>query len=135
MYMSSERLVSLIIRWLLLALAVWVASEVVGGIHLDGWQDTLAVALILGLLNLYVRPLLTLLTLPVTLLTFGFFLVVINAVLLGLTSWIAGIFDLNFHVDGAWAALLGALIISLVSLVIGLFVKPDRLARDLTGRY
>jgi uncharacterized membrane protein YvlD (DUF360 family) len=54
--MSSQRLLSLAIRWLILALAVWVAAQVVHGIHLEGWGSTLGVALILGLLNLDLRP-------------------------------------------------------------------------------
>jgi putative membrane protein len=133
--MSTERLLSLVIRWLLLALAVWVAAEVVSGIHLEGTADTFAVALILGLLNLYLRPLLVVLSLPVTLITFGLFIIVINALLLLLTDWIAGWFDLAFSVDGLGAALLGALIISIVNLVTGTFIRADSIARRLSGGF
>lgn len=132
--MSSERAISLAIRWLLLSFAVWVAAELVEGIRYDGWDSIFVVALVLGLLNLYIRPLLSLLTLPLTILTLGFFLLVINAALLGLASWIAGVFSgIEFHVDDFWAALLGAFVISVVGMLIGLFVKPDRIARDLSG--
>ena len=131
---ASDRTLVLVIRWLVLAVAVWVTAEAVPGIHLDGWQSTLAVALILGLLNLYLRPILTLLTLPVTLLTLGLFILVINAILLGLTSWIASWFNIRFHVDSFFDALLGAIIISLVRMLIGLFVDAGRIARSIGGR-
>ena len=128
--MSSERILILLIRWAFLGLAVWVASEIVSGIRTDGWESAMLLAAILGLLNIYIRPLLLVLTLPLTLVTFGLFLIVINAGLLGLASWIAGWSDIaEFEVDNAGSALLGALIISLVGLVIGMFIKPERLAR------
>jgi putative membrane protein len=130
---SNVRLVSLAIRWLLLALAVWVAAELLRGIHLEGWKSTLAVAAILGLLNLYLKPVLNLIALPLTILTLGLFLLVINAGLLLLTSWIADQFEsIHFHVDNFGAALLGAIVISLVSICIQVFINPDRIARDLT---
>jgi putative membrane protein len=132
--MSTERAVSLVIRWLLLSFAVWVAAELVEGIRYDGWDSILVVALILGLLNLYVRPLLSLFALPLTILTLGLFLLVLNAALLGLASWIAGWFEgIEFHVDDFWAALLGAIVISLVGMLIGWFIKPESVARGLTG--
>jgi putative membrane protein len=131
---SSERVLSLVIRWLLLALAVWVAAKFVGGIHLQGWKSTLVVAAILGLLNLYVKPALQLLSLPFTILTLGIFLIVINAALLLLTSWIAGhISGIHFHVDDFLAAFLGAIVISLVSIVVHFFIDPNRIARKLTA--
>jgi putative membrane protein len=133
--MGSTRLISLLIRWLMLSVAVWVAAELVDGIQLEGWESTLAVAAILGLLNLYVKPVLVLLSLPLTIITLGLFLVVINAILLGLTDLIANIFDsIHFNIDGAGSALLGALIISLVSVVLGWFINPDRIAGNLAGR-
>lgn len=129
-----QRVLELMIRWLLLAFAVWVAAELVSGIHLAGWRSSLGVALILGLLNLYLRPALVLLALPLTILTLGFFLVVINALLLLLASWLASeIGGINFHVDGFGAALLGAIVISLVSFVMGRFVKPRDIAQNLAG--
>ena len=134
--MSSTRLISTLLRWLMLSLAVWVAAEIVPGIHLEGWQSTLMVAAILGLLNTYVKPVLFLLSLPVTIITLGLFLVVLNAIMLGVADWIANISDdIRFDVDGFWAAWLGAVIISLVNLIVGIFVKPDRIAHNLTGGY
>jgi putative membrane protein len=128
------RLMVLVLRWLILAVAVWVAAELVGGIHLEGWESTLIVAAVLGLLNLYVKPVLVLLSFPVTLLTLGLFLVVINALLLGLTHWLVNQFGgIEFSIDSVGAALLGAVIISIVSTLIGLFINPERLARSLHG--
>jgi putative membrane protein len=134
--LTPSGIVALIIRWLMLAVAVWVAAELVEGIHLEGRDSILAVAAILGFLNLYVRPLLVLLSLPVTVLTLGLFLIAINAALLGLADWIANVFDwIDFDVESVGAALLGAVVISLVGLVLGLFIKPDRIAGGLSGRY
>ena len=117
----------LLMRWLMLAFSVWVAAEVVGGIQLEGIGTILAVAAILGLLNLYLRPLLFWVSLPFTVITLGLFIIVINAALLGLTDWLAGIFDLQFAVDSIGAALLGAIVISLVNLMLSAFLRPRRL--------
>jgi putative membrane protein len=129
---SPERLVELVVRWLILSLAVWVAASLVSGIRLAGWQSTLAIALILGLLNLYVRPLLVALSLPITVLTLGLFLIVINAGLLYFASWLVErTGHVNFRVDGFGAALLGALVISAVSFLAGIFINPRAVARTL----
>ena len=135
--MSSQRLLALAIRWMLLALAVWVAAQIVPGIHLEGWKSTFGVALILGLLNLYLRPILSgLVPLPLRLLTFGLFIVVINVALFWLTSWLAGHVEaIHFHVESFVAALLGAVVISIVSLIVARFVDADHLARDLARRF
>ena len=134
--MSQERIVSLAVRWLILAAAVWVAAEVLPGIHLEGWGSTLMVAFILGLLNLYVRPVLFWLSIPATIVSLGLFLIVLNAALLGLADWIANIDDdIRFAVDGVGDALLGAIIISIVSFVISRFVDTGRIARGVSGRW
>lgn len=120
-----------LVRWAVLTVAVWVAAGLVDGIHLDGFGSTVLVALILGLLNAVLRPILFWVTLPVTVLTLGFFLLVLNTAMLGLTAWIAGKFDsIHFSIDGFWAAFLGALIITLVSWIFGWFVNPNRIARS-----
>ena len=129
----GERLVAFVIRWLITAAAVWVAAAIVGGIELEGWRSTLLVALILGLLNAVLKPLLFWVSLPITVLTLGVFYLVLNAAMLGLTAWIAGKFEsIHFAVDGFWAAFWGAVIISVVSWLIGLIVNPKRIARDLS---
>jgi putative membrane protein len=118
-----------VLRWLITAAAVWVAAQVLGGITLGGAQSTLTVALILGLLNALVKPVLFWLSLPVTCLTFGFFVLLLNALMLGITAWIAGWFGgIQFEVNGFWPAFFGAIIISVVSFLIGLVVNPRRLA-------
>lgn len=126
----SERLVEFVLRSLITAVAVWVAAALVGGISLEGWGTTLLVALILGLLNASLKPLLLIGALPLVVITLGVGLVLINALLLGLTAWIAGLFDLAFEVDGFWAAFWGAVIISITSFVLNQLVKPRKLARN-----
>ena len=81
----------------------------------------LFVALVFGVLNASIRPLLQLLSLPILILTLGLFIFVINAVMLMLTAWVSGLLDLGFYVDGFWDAFLGGLIITFVSLVLSLF--------------
>lgn len=126
----SEQLIAFLVRWLITAVGVWVAAEIVGGIHLDGWRSVLLVALILGLLNAFVKPVLVFLSIPALLLTLGFFLIIVNTVLLALTAWISGKFDsVHFAVDGFWAAFWGAVIISIVSFLLSQLVNPKKVAR------
>ena len=113
-----------LIRLLINAAALWVAVEIVPGIGYRGhWSLLLAVALIFGVLNAVVRPVLKLLALPLLILTLGLFTFVINALMLLLTSSVSGVLDLGFHVDGFWTAFWGALVVSLVSLMLSIFVK------------
>ena len=110
-----------ILRLLISAAALWVAIQLVDGIHYAGssWS-LLFVALVFGALNAGVRPLLTLLSIPFIVVTLGLFIFVINALMLMLTSWVSGLLNLGFHVDGFWAAFLGGLIVSVVSLLLSL---------------
>ena len=80
----------------------------------DKWLDVLGVALILGLVSTFVEPVVKLLSLPFIILTLGLLLFVINALMLLLTEWLANLFDLGFHVDGFWSALVGSVIITVV---------------------
>jgi putative membrane protein len=100
-------LVGLILRFACGVVGLWVAAQVVRGIAYDSLGSLLAAALILGVINAVVRPILVILTLPLTLLTLGLFLLVINAAMLGLTT----VFIHGFHVHGFWAALWGSLIV------------------------
>lgn len=119
-----------LIRWVILSVSVWIAAALVDGIHLEGWESILLVGLILGLLNAFLKPLLFLVSLPLTVLTLGLFLLIINTAVLALTAWIAGQFDdINFSIDGFWDAFFGALIISVVGWLFGFLVNPDRTAR------
>ena len=115
-----------LIRLLINAAALWVAVHIVPGIGYQGhWSLLLAVALIFGVLNTVVRPVLKLLALPLLILTLGLFTFVINALMLMLTSWVSGGLDLGFHVGGFWAAFWGALVVSLVSLMLSIFLKEQ----------
>jgi putative membrane protein len=118
------------IRWVINAVALYVAVMIVPGINFGGeWVDLLWLALIFGLLNALLRPLLKLLTLPLIILTLGLFTLLINAGMLMLTSSVAQSFGLDFSVDGFWAALLGSLVISLVSVVMSMIIRDDRKGR------
>jgi putative membrane protein len=131
----AERLVAFLVDWLVLALAVWVAAQLVPGIHLEGFKSTLAVAGILGLLNALIKPTLKVLSIPLTTLTLGLFIVLINTALLALTDWITdGIAGINFEIDGFLDALFGAVIISFVTFIVSRFVDSRRIARDLARR-
>ena len=85
----------------------------------------LVVALIFGIVNAIVKPIFTLVTACVVLLTLGLFLLVINALMLLLTSWLSDQFNLGWHVDGFWTAVLGSIIISIVSFILNAFI-PDK---------
>ena len=104
----------IIVRWLLLAAALLLVAQVYSGVRVDDFASALIAALVLGLLNTLLRPILVLLTLPVTLLTLGLFLFVINA----LMFYFAAQLLRGFHVDGFGAALIGSLLYSLCGLVV-----------------
>lgn len=111
-----------LLRLLINAAALWVAIQLVDGIeHRGSWWSLLFVALVFGLLNASIRPLLKLLSLPIIILTLGLFIFVINALMLMLTGWLSGLLDLGFYVAGFWDAFLGGLIISVVSFLLSLF--------------
>lgn len=115
---------TILIRLLINAAALWAAVRLVPGVSFTGdWRLLLVVALIFGVLNTLVKPVLWLLTLPFLVLTLGLFTFVLNAFLLWLTSALSGAMGLGFHVDGFWAAFLGALVVSVVSIVLSMFVS------------
>ena len=117
-----------LLRLLINAAALWVAIQLVAGIDYrgSGWS-LLLVALIFGVLNASVRPLLKLLSLPILILTLGLFIFVINALMLLLTGWVSGVLGLGFHVAGFGAAFLGGLIVSIVSLVLSIFIGEKKM--------
>lgn len=122
---------NLIIRLLVNAIALGVAAWIVSGITLQGATTgrriltLFIVAAIFGLVNAIVRPIVKLLSLPFIILTLGLLIFVINALMLLLTSWITGKLDVQFHVDGFWSAILGALIISVVGMILNL-ILPEK---------
>jgi putative membrane protein len=101
----------LLLTWLINALALLALKYIMPSITVDSFVTALIVAVVLGLINTLIRPLFVLLTLPVTILTLGLFLFVIN----GLLFWAVGSFVPGFHVDGFWAGVFGAIIYSLIS--------------------
>ena len=117
----------LLLRLIINAIALYVATQVgITGLSFKGdWTTIAIVAFIFGLVNALVRPLLTILTCPLLLLTLGLFTLIINALMLALTGWIAAYFHLGFVVDGFWAAFLGALVVSIVSFVLTMLIRED----------
>ena len=112
-----------IARLLINAAALWVATRLVPGISYTGdWPLLFVVALIFGVLNVVVRPLLILLSLPAVIITLGLFLLVLNGAMLLLTGAVSEALGLGFHVDGFVAAFLGGLVVSVVSMALSLFV-------------
>jgi putative membrane protein len=117
----------MLLRLLINAAALWAATQVVPGISFDGdWRLLFAVALVFAVLNVSIRPLLKLLTLPILILTLGLFIFVLNACMLWLTGAISDALDLGFHVAGFRAAFLGGLVVSVVSFMLSLLVRPAR---------
>jgi putative membrane protein len=119
----------LLIRWAITAISLFVAAWLVPGIYVSdggGWAVYAAMAIILGLVNAIIRPILTLLTCPLILLTLGLFTLVINALTLLIASSIAqNIFHVGFIVRGFWPALLGSIIVSIVSILLSTFVHDE----------
>jgi putative membrane protein len=115
-----------IIRWAINAVALYVAVLIVPGIALRGaWTDVLWLALIFGLLNALVRPLLKFLTCPLIILTLGLFTIVINTGMLLLTSKIGQTLGFGLNVDGFWQAVLGSLVISVVSIIMSVILRDE----------
>ncbi len=114
----------IILRTLITMLGLYLASRVIPGVSISGGGSFILAALLLGLVNAFVRPLMFLLTLPITIITLGLFLFVLNAAMFGL---VAALLD-NFQVSGFWAALFGAVIVSITSTVASWCIGPN-------GRY
>jgi putative membrane protein len=116
-----QRLRSITLRWLISTLSIFAAVMIVPGISFvgPGWQLGI-VALVFGLVNVALRPILTLLTCPLVLLTLGLFTLVINALLLLLTANIAGSLGIDLRVESFWAAFFGGLVISIVSTLLNM---------------
>lgn len=118
----------LLVRLAVNALALWVAVELVPGLAYRGesYVSLIIIALIFGLVNALVRPILLLLTCPLIVLTLGLFVLIVNGVMLSLTIWLSDLFDLGLVSESFVATLLGALVISIVSGVMNIFIKDDR---------
>ena len=115
-----------LIRIVINAVALWLATRFVNGISFDGdLPFLLIVALIFGAVNTIVKPILMILTFPFLIVTLGLFLLVLNAVMLWLTGAISDAANLGFHVSGFGAAFVGGLVVSVVSFVLSLMVGSD----------
>ena len=117
-------------RTIATALAVLLAAWILKGVTVDSTLTAIWVALILGLLNTFIKPILIILTIPVTLATLGLFLLVINALMV---KWAAGLVP-GFEVEGWWAALIFSLIVSFVSSILEGIARPKE-RRDVPGQY
>lgn len=109
-----------VLRAAIAALGLWLATEWVDGISIDAPMTLVIAAVLLGIVNAFIRPLLILLTLPFTILTLGLFLLVVNAAMLGLVASLLG----GMQVAGFWAAFWGALIVSIVSWIGSMVFGP-----------
>ncbi len=119
-----------LIRWLVTTIAVAAAAQL-PGIHTEGWVPLVFMALFLGIINAFIRPVLLLLSLPFIVVTLGFFILVVNT----LTFWLAGGLVPGFHVAGFWNAFFGSIVVSLVSWTLSGFVRgPDGEMRVLTRK-
>lgn len=104
-----------LIHWLVTGLALWVTAYILPGVAVGSWQALAIAAVVLGLLNALVRPILVLLTLPITVLTLGLFYLIVNGLVFLLASKLVSGFD----VSGFWWAVLGAIVVSIVSWFVG----------------
>ncbi|MEQ6903666.1 phage holin family protein [Nocardioides sp. YIM 152588] len=124
-------------RWAITAAALALAAQIMDGIWFDGatsgqaeWEDkivpVLLVALILNAITMFVKPILTILSIPFIIVTLGLFLIVLNALLLLFTEWLAGLVGIGFHVNGFWTAVGGSIIISITTWFLDAFIGVER---------
>lgn len=106
----------LLLRWILFAIAIIFVAWLVPGIEVDNFQSAMLVTVIMALINIFIRPLLILITLPINILTLGILGLIINALLFLLAGYIAP----GFYVDGFWAAFLGSIVLSFLGLIINM---------------
>ncbi len=112
----------LLLTWVVNAIALIALPYVFSSIKVDSFPTALLVAVVLGFVNAIIRPVLVILTLPVTILTLGLFILVIN----GLLFWAVGSFWPGFHVDGFWAGVFGAIVYSIISWILSSILMPSK---------
>lgn len=108
-----------LLHWIVVALALWVSAYIVPGVTVTSWTALIVAALVLGLINALVRPLLVILTLPLTIMTLGLFYLVVNGAAFALAAAITP----GFNLAGFWSAIFGALVVSIVSWAAGSVIK------------
>lgn len=111
-----------IVQAVVTAIGLWLSARIVPGVAFTSTGSLIAAAVILGLVNAFVRPILVVLTFPITILTLGLFLLVVNAAMIGLTSMFLG----GFTVAGLWAGIGAAIVTGVVSWIAGAFIGEDR---------
>jgi putative membrane protein len=121
-YADPPVILRLLIVWLINTVSLIAVAYLLPGVNVASFGTALVAALVLGLVNTLIRPLLVLLTLPVTLLTLGLFIFVIN----GLLFWAVGSFVEGFHVGGFWSGVFGAIVYSIISWLLSALVMPKR---------
>ncbi len=110
-----------LIRWLVTTIAVFVAEKIIPGIHCNSAGALLGASLLLGIINAFVRPILLLLSIPFIIVTMGFFILVVNALMLMLVAQLVP----SFGVDGFWSAFFGSIVISFVSWILSSFFRSS----------
>jgi putative membrane protein len=117
-------MIKLLVRWVVIAVSLWVAVLIVPGLHYEGsGVELFIIAAIFGLVNAVIRPIVLLLSCPLVVLTFGLFILVVNTLMLSLTIWLSSLFNFGITSEGFWATFLGAVVISIVSGILNLFLK------------
>ncbi len=111
-------MLGLAVRFVINVGALWFAQLIIRGFDIDSLAALIVGAAIFGTVNAFLKPIVAMLSCALTCATLGLFALIINTLMLALTAWIAGLFDLAFQVDGFWAAFLGALVISLTSTIL-----------------
>ncbi|MEG4270990.1 MULTISPECIES: phage holin family protein [unclassified Microcoleus] len=122
-------MLSFFLTWIVAAVSLVITANIVPGMAVVSFPAAMLAAVVIGLVNAVVKPIITLLTLPLTIITLGLFLFVVNAISLSLASWLASVFSIGFVVNGFWPALVGSIVLSFVSGLIGRFVNANTLAQ------
>ncbi|HEX3917906.1 MAG TPA: phage holin family protein [Caulobacteraceae bacterium] len=119
-------MIRFILRALVAAAGLWVASKIIPGVQMENWKTLVLAGLVLGIVNALVRPIVTFLTLPVTILTLGLFLLIVNGLMILLTSWVVDHFPgLHMHIGSLLNSVLVTIVVWLVSLVGNMFLGDE----------
>jgi len=131
----EEPMTGFFFRLVITALGLWAAATIVPGVQIDGWRTLIIGALLLGIVNAVIRPIILILTLPLTVLTLGLFILVVNGISLSLVAWVLP----GFHVAGLVPAMLGSIVVGLTGWLASTFVgssgRIEHIRRiEVTGR-
>lgn len=120
----------LVVRFLVNVAALWFSQWIIPGFDIDGAAALVFGAIIFGTINAFIKPVVAMVSCLLTVVTLGLFTLIINTLMLALTAWVAGLFDLAFEVEGFFAAFFGALVISIVSVILSSWADRNILRRD-----